>query len=43
MAHGKVVEEVSFEEEDSFSNDQWELAYSTLLEKYKKIKHDKKF
>ena len=42
MAHEKKVEEVSIEEEDSFSNDQWELAYSTLLEKYKKMKHDNK-
>ena len=42
MADGKEVEEVSFEEEDSFANNQWELAYSTLLEKYKKIKHDSK-
>ena len=42
MAHGKEVEEVSLEEENSFSIDELELAYSHLLEKYRRMKHDNK-
>ena len=42
MTNGKEIEKVSFEKEDFFSNDQWELAYSTLFEKYKRRKHDNK-
>ena len=44
MAHRNEVEEVNTEEEEEeyFSINQWELAYSILLEKYKKVKHDNK-
>ena len=42
MTHGNEVEEVNIEEEESFSIDQWELADSVLLEKYRKMKHDNK-
>ena len=41
MAHGNEVEEVSLEE-NSFSIDELELAYSHLLEKYSRLKHDNK-
>ena len=39
MAHANEVEEVS-SEENSFSLDELEIAYSHLLEKYSKLKHD---
>ena len=41
MAHANEVEEVSHEE-NSFSIDELELAYSHLLEKYSRLKHDNK-
>ena len=41
MAHANEVEEVSHEE-NSFSLDELELAYSHLLEKYSRLKHDNK-
>ena len=41
MAHGNEVEEVSLEE-NSFSINELELAYSHLLEKYSRLKHDNK-
>ena len=41
MALASEVEEVSHEE-NSFSIDKLELAYSHLLEKYSRLKHDNK-
>ena len=42
MAHEKEAKEVSLEEENSFSIDELKLAYSHLLEKYRRMKHDNK-
>ena len=42
MAHGKEAKEVIVEEENSFSIDELELAYSHFLEKYRKLRHDNK-
>ena len=41
MTHANEVEEVSHEE-NSFSIDELELAYSHLLEKYSRLKYDNK-
>ena len=41
MTHANEIEEVSHEE-NSFSIDELELAYSHLLEKYSRLKYDNK-